>query len=392
MADSLYCGKQLHIEVAASQLRKAGEELCGDSFSITRTNASTIIIVSDGLGSGVKANILSSLTTRMAATMLKEGSKVDAVIDVLANTLPVCKVRDLAYSTFTIAQIKWDEGQVYLAEYDNPPVMLIRKKQPVCLKKTETVIGERVIQEANFTIENGDWMVLLTDGVLHAGIGGVWNLGWGWDRVEGYIRNIACADMTAEELATEVLGLCDKLYAGKPGDDATVVVVKARLPKYLTALVGPPVNPEQDREVARRLCEREGVKVVCGGTTAQMVARITGKKLKVDLTSLAGSVPPVAEIEGIDLTTEGMLTLAETRSILVRSGSARALKGKRDGASRLAAALMDADNVHFIVGRAINPAHQSPDIPVTLAMKHQIVESIIDLLRQKGKEVTAEYF
>jgi hypothetical protein len=382
----------LYIETAAGQLCKAGEELCGDSLSITRTNGSTIIIVSDGLGSGVKANILSSLTTRMAATMLKEGSKVDAVIDVLANTLPVCKVRNLAYSTFTIAQIKRDDGQVYLADYDNPPVMLIRKKQTMLLKKTETTIGERKIQEANFTIENGDWMVLLTDGVLHAGIGGVWNLGWGWDRVESYIRNIVSADMSAEELVTEVLELCNRLYAGKPGDDATVVVVKARMPRYLSALVGPPVNPGQDREAVKRLRERDGIKVVCGGTTAQMVARITEKKLKVDLTSLAGGVPPVAEIEGIDLTTEGMLTLAETRSILVRGGSSRALKGKRDGASRLAAVLMDADNVHFIVGRAINPAHQSPDIPVILAMKHQIVESIIELLRQKGKEVTAEYF
>jgi serine/threonine protein phosphatase PrpC len=382
----------LYIEVAAGQLCKAGEELCGDSLSITRTNGSTIIIVSDGLGSGVKANILSSLTARMAATMLKEGSKVDAVIEVLANTLPVCKVRNLAYSTFTIAQIKWDDGQVYLAEYDNPPVMLIRKKQAMFLKKTDAAIGERAVQEANFTIENGDWMVLLTDGVLHAGIGGVWNLGWGWDRVESYIRNIVSTEMSAEELVTEVLELCNRLYAGKPGDDATVVVVKARFGKYLTALVGPPVNPEQDKEAVRRLWERKGTKVVCGGTSAQMVARILGKKLKVDLTSMARGVPPIAEIEGIDLTTEGMLTLAETKNIMARGGSSRVLKDKNDGASRLAAALMEADNVHFIVGRAINPAHQSPDIPVTLAMKHQIVESIIDLLRQKGKEVTAEYF
>jgi len=391
MADS--CNyKKLHIEVAAGQLCKVNEELCGDSFSVTRTINSSIIIVSDGLGSGVKANILSSLTTRMAATMLKEGSKVDDVIDALANTLPVCKVRGLAYSTITIVHINADEGRAYLAEYDSPAVMVIRNKQDVRLGKIETVIGERVIQEANFAIENGDWMILITDGVLHAGIGGVLNLGWGWDRVNGYIRGIAGKDMSAEDLVTEVLELCNRLYAGKPGDDATVVAVKARLPRYMTALVGPPVNPDQDGEAVQRLRSKEGVKVVCGGTTAQMVARVTGKKLRVDLTSMAGSVPPVAEIEGIDLTTEGMLTLAQTRLILAKGGSSRALKGKRDGASRLAAALADADCVHFIVGRAINPAHQSPDIPVALAMKHQIVENIIELLRQRGKEVTAEYF
>jgi len=381
----------LHVEVGKSQLNKHGEELCGDSVEVAEGPDSTIVVLSDGLGSGVKANILSSLTAKMAVTMLKGGLSLDEVIETLAHTLPICEVRQLAYSTFTILQV-FQEGNAYLAEYDNPPAFIGRGEHLRAIPRAERAIGERVVKEAFFSVEDGDWIVMVSDGILHAGIGGVWNLGWGWDKVGNYIRLTAARGETAYGLAEEVAGVTRKLYDYRPGDDATVVAVRIRRPRSLVMLVGPPADPRDDPEVVGKLLSTPGKKAVCGGTTGNMVARVLGKPIRVDLKSHDRRVPPTGEIEGIDLVTEGMLTLSYTLENLKSGARLRDVAWKMDGASRLTALLLEADKVHIIVGRAINPAHQSPDVPLNLALKHKIVDELARVLRDMGKEVKVEYY
>lgn len=375
------------INVGHSQLIKHGEELCGDSVSITRAGQSTVAVVSDGLGSGVKACILASVTTRMAATMVRKGASIDEVIATLAHTLPVCRVRQLAYSTFTLLQVHQD-GRAYLAEYDNPPAILGRRGDPLAVCREERTVGERVVREAMLSLQDGDWAVLLTDGVLHAGIGGIWNLGWGYERMERFVRQTQATGCTPQELAEQVTALCRKLYGGRPGDDTTVVCLEVRIPRRLTALVGPPQDRRHDPEVVSALMRAEGYRVVCGGTTGNLVARELGLPISVDLSALQSRVPPPASIAGIDLVTEGMLTLFRVRELLAHR---REQPGAGDAASRLAALLLEADQIHFIVGRAINPAHQSPDVPAELALKSQIVQDIARSLRRHGKRVKIEY-
>ncbi len=381
---------ELFIELGRAQLNKAGEELCGDSIEITRTRDSVIVVVSDGLGSGVKANILSSLTTRIASTMLKGGSAIDDVVSTLAATLPVCKVRQLAYSTFSILQM-FKNGRAYLAEYDNPEVFAGGKAGPKRLVFTERKVGERTIRETYFTIEDGDWLCLVSDGVLHAGIGGIWNLGWGWERVGAFVQQVASQELPAQEFAAEVIGLANKLYGGKPGDDASVAVVKVRAPRQVTLLIGPPRDPADDARVVAKLRRAPGKTVVCGGTTGNIVARVLGKKIEVDLESTDEDVPPVGVIEGIDLVTEGMLTLVRALNNLREQVPLSKIYFNTDGASRLTVTLLKSDRVHFIVGRAINPAHQSTGVPPLLALKPQIVDDMVKQLRRLGKKVTVEY-
>ncbi|MGE5585704.1 MAG: SpoIIE family protein phosphatase [Bacillota bacterium] len=381
----------LRVEVGKSQLNKHGEELCGDSVEVGEGPGSTIVVLSDGLGSGVKANILSSLTVRMIATMLKGGLALEDVIDTLARTLPVCEKRHLAYSTFSVLQV-FHDGSAYLAEYDSPPAFIGRGRDLRPVPRSECVVGGRVVKESFFSVQDGDWVVMVSDGILHAGIGGVWNTGWGWDRVANYVRSVASWAETAHEFAEEIARVTHKLYGQKPGDDATAVAVRVRCPRTLTMLVGPPVDRSDDPVVVGMLVEAPGKKVVCGGTTGNMVARILGKPITVDLRSQDRRVPPTAKIEGIDLVTEGMLTLSYTLEKLKAGAKLRDVAWKGDGASRLAAVLLDADSVRIIVGRAINPAHQSPDVPVTLALKHKIVDELAQVLRGMGKTVRVEYY
>jgi len=381
----------IHLDIGISQLKKAGEELCGDSIEIQNTKEFDIIVLSDGLGSGVKANILSQLTAKTAITMLQKGSEVDEVIETLAHTLPVCRVRKLAYSTFTIVQV-FPDGKVYLAEYDNPDVFWGHRGKICSPPGRERVIDNKVIKESFFTVTDGDWLVLSTDGILHAGIGGIWNMGWGKERLSRFLEQSSFKGKTASDWAAEITRFCNHLYGGKPGDDASVVVLKIRNPRCLTLLIGPPAQKEYDSTVVDKLIKSPGQKVVCGGTTGNIVGRHLNKEVAVDLKSNNEKVPPMGIIPGIDLVTEGTLTLVYTLEILRANPNPVHLASKNDGASKLAAKLLEADSIHFIIGTAENPAQKSPEAPTIFAYKQQIIEELIQVVQGKNKKIRVEYY
>lgn len=378
------------LDIGSSQLNKKGEELCGDSIEIIRTPDSTIIVLADGLGSGVKANILARITATTAATMLKMGGQIDDVIETMVETLPVCRVRNIAYSTFSILQV-FDNGHAYLVELDSPPAYLGYNESMLYLKRTERQVGDKVIKESHFEIGVGNWLVLLSDGVLHAGLGGTWNLGWGEEYVGNYIKTLAGGGYTTDEWAKKVTAMCHKFYCGEIGDDASIVVVRLRKVRKLTALIGPPRNPDDDQLVVKNFVGAEGVKVVCGGTTSQMVGRILKRSIQVNVEDMVSDVvPPTGQIAGIDLVTEGAVTLYYTLQRL--KDDPRILENINDGSSRLAKALMMADEIHFVVGLAINPVIYNPDFPVPFALKHQTVRDIAETLQRMGKKVTVEHY
>lgn len=382
---------ELFIDIGHSQINKKDEELCGDSIAVAESPASLIVVCSDGLGSGVKASILASLTSKMASTMLQQGCSLEEVIETLAHTLPVCEVRGLAYSTFSILQVMRD-GRAYLAEYDNPAAYYGHNGQLLEVPRRARVIGERVIREAYLELRPGNWVCLISDGVLHAGIGGIWNLGWGAERVGNFLRQVAGKNEDASSAATEVTALVNKLYAGRPGDDASVVFVRTRLPNYVTVLFGPPRDQNSDRAVVEKLMAGPGRRIVCGGTTANIVARELGREIRVDLGTMDARVPPTAYMDGIDLVTEGMLTVSYATE-KIRSGVRLPdLAYKRDGASRLAALLLKGDRIQIMVGQALNPAHQSPEVPLSLGLKNRVVEDLVRALQQRGKTVTVNHY
>lgn len=388
----------IRIETGYESLTKYGEELCGDKVEILRNRDSVIIVLADGLGSGVKANILATLTSKIIATMLNEGAEVEECIGTIASTLPVCQERGIAYSTFTILQIRYT-GEAYLVEFDNPATLFIHDGKVEELKKTIRVLDAKIIHECRLIVEPEDMFVLFSDGVVHAGVGKLLNLGWQHENIKEYIQKALRNDLTARTLTRQLVSACDCLYMQKPGDDTTVVSVKILKPTEARVMVGPPVDRESDQEVVSRLLEGEGIKVVCGGTTSQIVSRETGKELVVNFEYHHAAVPPTGSIEGIDLATEGVLTLGKALEIVrqycelsAKSGESINL-GKKDGATRIARMLIEeCTEVRFLVGRAMNPAHQNPDLPLSLSLKLRLVEDIASCLKTLGKDVTIEYY
>lgn len=381
----------IYIDSEWASLAKAGEELCGDHVEVVRTADALVAVLADGLGSGVKANILSTLTAKIIATMAKNGATLEETIETISYTLPVCQKRNLAYSTFTIIQIT-QEGEGYVVEFDNPPLFFVRSGKLLPLLWQEREIDGRKIRESKFQVVPGDLLVTVSDGVIHAGIGGVLNLGWRWEEVGTYVEKLVNLHPDAQTLSKWLINACGQLYASQPGDDTTALVLRIRTPRTLTVAVGPPQRKEDDARLAQLVRAEPGSKVICGGTTGTIIAREWGSEIKVNLKDLDPEVPPYGRLQGADLVTEGIITLSKTLETLKKGEAQPENKSEKNAVSLLLKHLLNSDRVQFLVGKAINPAHQNPDLPLNLALKMQVVKEIAETLAQKGKKVDLRYF
>lgn len=388
---------RLLIEVAYRGLNKHGEELCGDWVKISTTDTSFIAVLSDGLGSGVKANIMATLTAEIAATMLEQGAPIDDVIETLAATLPQCSVRRLAYATFCLLKVR-NGRESYLVEYDAPPLFLVRQSKVLPLPMVERTVYGRTIGECQFSVEEGDRLVMVSDGFIHAGVGHSLKLGWGWQNIAQAIEEWIDTQPDAWQLLNYLTFLCNKLYEGKPGDDATAVVMHARRAVSATVWSGPPAQKDLDQVALDKLLAEPGLRIICGGTTAQVAARLLGTPLKVlwstkDIVDLAPEdekIPPIASLKGMRLVTEGIVTISKALERLKAASSLHDLPVKEDGATQLARVLLGADKIHFVIGDAINP-QQIGDLVRRRPMRQLLLEDLMADLRSRGKVVTAEH-
>jgi hypothetical protein len=381
---------RLFYEWGTKQLRKHGEELCGDNVAIARHADYVTLALSDGLGSGVKANILSILTTRIVMHLMENELSLNEVVETLSKTLPVCEDRKLAYSTFAIGQF-FRDGHARVVEFDTPSLILLRQRKFMPVAYEERQIEGKTIRESEFHLKTEDWIVFVSDGVVNAGIGGRYPLGWGSDQIAKFLEEHCHPALSAQELADKLGQAVWDLYCGKPGDDVSAAVIKARRKLMATVLTGPPADRNIDKVVVERFSQRTGFLAVCGGTMAKIAAcHLGGQSLEVDLATMKPDVPPLARVEGIDLTTEGILTLTKANDLLQAGADKEAVKFDMDGASALVRLWLDVDHIHFIVGLGVNPAHQNPELPRQLGMKLAVVREISEELHKRGKEVSIE--
>lgn len=388
----------LFVDAAFDSLHKNGEELCGDKVEFVRGEDYFLAVLADGLGSGVKANILSTLTSKIIATMMAGGAKLAEVVETIASTLPVCKERGVAYSTFTIIKVKTD-GKVYTAEFDNPNLLFFKGTALTDIPREELELSGKKVYVSNFSAEEFDTLVAFSDGVVHAGVGALLDLGWQYDNIVKFVCENIVSPVSPRVLINQLLAAVNTLYMNKPGDDSTVCVLTLKPNLPATVMVGPPIDKENDKLVVDKLMYSKGLKIVCGGTTSQIVSRVSGNELKVHVDYENPAVPPTATLAGVDLVTEGVLTVRKSMEILnsiAQQGSEHWDSfnlNKKDGATRLAKMLLeDATEVHFLVGRALNPAHQNPGMPVSLGLKLNLIKELTAVLEACGKRVTVEYF
>ena len=384
-------------DIGYKSINHYGEQLCGDHVDIVEQDENSLVVVlADGLGSGVKASILSTLTSKIISTMMAEGLPLEECVSTIAATLPICSVRGVAYSTFTIIQVK-NNDIAEVIQYDNPHVILIRDDVNYDYPRTEMNIDGKKIYKSVIKLQENDIFIAMSDGCPHAGIGTAYNFGWRREEIISFMETMAPVGYTAKTLSTILVEECNKLYGGKPGDDATACVVRIRRREPMNLLFGPPFSRDDNDRMMSLFFSKEGKHIICGGTTSTIAAKYLRKPLRTTLKFESPDIPPIAEIEGVDLVTEGVITvnkvLTYARDYLAGNELYEQWSLRRDGAALICRMLFEeATDINFYVGRAINPAHQNPDLPINFSIKMNLVQELSECLKQMGKRIKVSYF
>lgn len=387
------------IDIGFSQTQKHAQEICGDVFltrKISEENR-TIVVMSDGLGSGVKANILASMTASMALNFISMNSPIAHTADIIMNTLPIDKERRISFSSFTIIDIESD-GLVNIVEYGNPETLCIRNGKTIELEKIEIKVKNKYqlnqkLFQSKFKGQKEDRIVVCSDGVTQAGIGSAANpFGWSIENTQKYLieKINSSPNISSLDLSKKVLAKSLAIDTHKAKDDITAGVIYLREPRKLLLCSGPPYNENKDAILAQNLHAFEGKKVICGGTTANIIARELKLEISTNITRFTGGLPPSSNIENIDLVTEGILTIGRAHKLL--DEGFEHTHAPKDPAAELCNLFLENDEIHFTVGTKVNEAHQDPALPVELEIRRNVIKKIAKTLEDKYlKKTYIEY-
>ena len=391
--------ESLYADIGYQSLTKHGQIVCGDHIEkIQRPDGSVVLVLADGLGSGVKACILSTLTSTIISRMVAADLAIPYCVRAIAEALPVCSVRKLAYSTFTIISIS-PTGKALIVQYDNPGIALIRNGEEVPISFTQRNIDEKIIESAAIQLQKGDVLLAFTDGAENAGVapGMSYAYKWGRDNIIRYMEPMCAGGYSAKTLNTMLLNECFERYEGMPGDDTTALTVYMRTREHVNLLVGPPANVEDNEKMMSLFFSKGGKHIVCGGTTSRIASEYLDKPLVTSTEFGDDDIPPMGSIEGVDLVTEGILTINRVldyaMDYLRDNETYSRWCYKRDGASLLARMLFEeATDINFFVGRAVNPAHQTAELAISFEIKMRLIRELADCLKEMGKTIRVNYF
>ncbi len=394
--------EKFFIEVGSYQNNKFNNIVCGDCVLLRKCIGENrnIVVLSDGLGSGVKANVLSTMTASMAMNFRVRHEPILRTVKAIMDTLPVDSVRNISYSTFTIVDVDSD-GEAKIVEFDNPPLLLVRDNKISRLTTNDTIIkrqgegnrqDERLIKMSDITLKKEDRLICFSDGVSQSGIGNR-EMPFGWeDGINDFIEQLVEKNprISARELSMKIVKQAELNDILKPKDDTSCVVLYVREPRRLLICTGPPFSESKDRYLAEIVSNYKGKKIVCGGTTSQILSRELKREITVNIDDIAAGLPPASQMEGVDLMTEGIITLGAL-SELLRKGMNNNVSGEGP-AWEIYRMILDADIIDLVVGTKINVAHQDPSLPVELEIRRNVVKNIAVMLEEKFmKEVRLKF-
>ncbi len=391
--------EQFYIEVHCQQRNYEGQRICGDVFLSKRIPEENrvVAVLSDGMGHGVKANVLATLTSTMALRFTIEHEDPNTIAEIIMNTLPVCSDRNISYSTFTIINIEFD-GTTQILEYGNPECLIFRGNIPFepewqCIILTSIKNAGKEIRTCTFKSHKEDRILFFSDGVLQSGTGSAkYPMGWGIDNIKSYIARLIANDqsLSAKKISTKLVNIAHQNDGYEAKDDTSCATIYLREPRKLLVCSGPPYEDYSDADMAQIVKEFKGTKIICGATTSDIIAHQLGVKIIEGQHFDDPDLPPISFMDGIDLVTEGILTLSKVNEILKNYNATSKLnKGPADQLVKL---LLESDEIHMVIGTRLNPAHHDPKIPRELEIRRTVARRIGRLLEEKFmKEVFMKY-
>ncbi|KIR03069.1 hypothetical protein P261_01884 [Lachnospiraceae bacterium TWA4] len=388
---------KFHIDAAHKSLNHYGEELCGDMVEIHHTDEFDLMILADGMGSGVKANILSTLTSKILASMFLKGAPLEDCVQTVVKSLPICQERQVAYATFTILQI-FKDGRAYLVEYDNPGCIFIRDGKLMEIPKNTIVIEDKEINEYHFNVQMGDCFVITSDGTLYAGTEMALNMNWTWKHLSAFTVEEYQKTKSPIQLANKICQKCNELYGYKPGDDTTAAIMRVSPSKELRILVGPPSIKEFDAKMVSDFMEGNGDirRVICGESTTKMVAR----ELGIPLRTFPNTNPPVYQVEGVELATEGIMSLNYAIDLLqeyvenddLSDEFFEKLDADHSGAKVAQMLIDNCTDVIIFAGMAEQDYPSNPYLPIETKNRADLVKKLHIFIEALGRYVTVKEY
>ena len=371
--------KTFFVDIDCYQQKKDGQNTFGDYFKSKRytDEGRLLAVLSDGLGSGIKANILATMTATMILKFIEDGKDILKATEVIMNSLPVCQVRKISYATFSAFECS-DEGYIRIVEEGNPDFIHIHNGKAVEHKPeiiTSKKFTNRHMHLYNFKLEPEDRLVFCSDGVTQAGMGtDEYKLGW---RREGLIKFVEdeiernptiSSSHLAQEIVKEAIR---KEPEKKAKDDVSALILYFRKPRKLLIFTGPPYRQDRDYEYSKIFDDYDGKKAIVGGTTANLIARELNREITTEKYN-KGMLPACSHMEGVDLITEGILTLTNVLEYLNEGYDL----WPDDAAGRLITLLLDSDVIEFMIGSKLNQAHYDPDLPLELGIRKNVVKQL----------------
>jgi hypothetical protein len=389
-----------YIEVSCQQKNHHEARVCGDVFLSKRIKEEgrIIAVLSDGIGHGIKANLLATLASTLALKLTEEHRSVEELAGIIMNTLPVDNVKKTNYSTFTIVDID-AEGEVKILEYENPKTLVMhgsRFFEPswncIVLDKDKSAIRE--VLTTSFTVQKEDRIIFCSDGIVQSGLGSDrYVMGWGIENLGELLAETVRdePDISATRLAAKVIDKANLNDGFLLKDDASCAVIYFREPRKLMICTGPPLDEKRDQEYARILADFEGKKIICGATTADLISREWKKPITDTNEFTDPELPPISHMEGVEFITEGILTLSKINEVLKKYN--QDYKLGKGAADEVVKRILESDEIHFITGTRVNEANQDPTLPIDLELRRTIVHRIVRVLDEKFlKETTMRFF
>jgi len=389
--------QKYHAEVGHFQINHAGEKICGDVFLSKRIPEENrvVCVLSDGIGHGVRANVLATLTATISLNFSIEHKNANELADVIVKALPVCSERKLSYATYTIIDVSMEYDAVSILEYDNPQTLIMRGNQIYEPEWTYVnyegdVADKRVmnLKKCSFVPQIEDRIIFCTDGITQSGLGRGMTMGWGRNNLIKFVREIieTTPTISADDLAQRIVkhASANDLHTTK--DDLTCGVIYFRKARRTLLCTGPPFSTEKDKEFATILRTFNGKKIISGATTTEIIARELGKTV-TDEERADPTLPPSSKMEGIDLVTEGVLTLSKTTYMLnTRNINSETQFGKGP-ADQICKLLLNSDEIYILVGTKINEMHHDPSSPVEIEIRKNLIRRLSHVLSEKFMKV-----
>lgn len=386
----------MFIDIDCSQMKKYGQNAYGDYFVSKRypDEARLIAVLSDGLGSGIKANILSCMTATMLLRFIENQQiPIHKAAEIIMNSLPVCKVRRISYSTFSGIDVN-DDGFAKIVEEGNPQFLWVRDNE-ILEPEFETIQSKtfknRKLKIYKIQLRLGDRLIFCSDGVTQSGLGGGrLKLGLRRDGLIVLVKDKLAEhpDISSSELSQYIVSQARNIETDrKPKDDISACVLYFREPREALVFTGPPYHQQKDKEYAELFANFKGKKAIAGGTTANLISRELNRPITMDTTISIGKLPACSYMDGVDLVTEGILTLTKTLEYLENG-----IQDIDNAAGKLVKFLLDSDCINFMVGAKLNQAHYDPALPIEIEIRKNIIKKMANVLQDKYfKKVTIQY-